>query len=123
MHDSGGEGERGGMTYIVIRRPYAHLEDEVRRVFAGREDVKVIVDRRSGERRATQQPVKVDQRRADRRRAREELVEVLIAEGSAGSRPPPQGAESGWAPEAGHPQHQRAAPVSRAAGGSAATTC
>src|SRR5437870_2075255 len=87
MHDSGGEGERGGMTYIVIRRPYAHLEDEVRRVFAGREDVKVIVDRRSGERRATQQPVKVDQRRADRRRAREELVEVLIAEGSAGSSP------------------------------------
>src|SRR5207245_3658862 len=79
-------GERGGMTYIVIRRPYAHLEDEVRRVFAGREDVKVIVDRRSGERRATQQPVKVDQRRADRRRAREEVVEVLIVEGRAGTR-------------------------------------
>ena len=74
------------MTYIVIRRPYAHLEDEVRRVFAGREDVKVIVDRRSGERRATQQPVKVDQRRADRRRAKEELVEVLIVEGTAGPR-------------------------------------
>src|SRR2546425_835272 len=55
-------------------------------------DVKVIVDRRSGERRATQQPVKVDQRRADRRRASEELVEVLIAEGSAGSSPLHQGA-------------------------------
>ena len=75
------------MTYIVIRRPYAHLEDEVRRVFAGREDVKVIVDRRSGERRATQQPVKVDQRRADRRRAKEELVEVLIAEATTGPGP------------------------------------
>jgi len=44
------------MTYIVIRRPYGHLEDEVRRVFAGREDVKVVVDRRAGERRATHQP-------------------------------------------------------------------
>src|SRR6267143_1422399 len=38
------------MTYIVIRRPYGHLEDEVRRVFAGREDVKVVVDRRAGSR-------------------------------------------------------------------------
>src|SRR3989454_9489682 len=85
-------GERGGMPYIVIRRPYAHLEAEVRRVFAGREGARVIVDGRSGERRETQQPVKVDQRRADRRRAREELVEVLIAEGSAGSSPLHQGA-------------------------------
>ena len=51
------------MTYIVIRRPYGHLEDEVRRVFGGREDVKVVVDRRSAERRATQQPVSVERRR------------------------------------------------------------
>ena len=79
------------MTYIVIRRPYAHLEDEVRRVFAGREDVKVVVDRRSGERRATQQPVSVERRRADRRRAKEELVEVLIAEATTGPGPLRQG--------------------------------
>ena len=79
------------MTYIVIRRPYAHLEDEVRRVFAGREDVKVVVDRRSGERRATQRPVSVERRRADRRRAKEELVEVLIVEATAGPGPLHQG--------------------------------
>jgi len=72
------------MTYIIIRRPYGYLEDEVRRVFAGREDVKVVVDRRSSERRATQQPVMVDRRRADRRKAKEELVEVLVVEGTAG---------------------------------------
>jgi len=84
-------GERGGMTYIVIRRPYGHLEDEVRRVFAGREDVKVVVDRRSGERRATQQQVTVERRRADRRRAKEELVEVLIAEATTGPGPLRQG--------------------------------
>ena len=72
------------MTYIVIRQPYAHLEDEVRRAFAGREDVKVVVDRRAGERRATQQQVMVDRRRADRRRAKEELVDVLIVEATAG---------------------------------------
>ncbi len=79
------------MTYIVIRRPYGHLEDEVRRVFAEREDVKVVVDRRSGERRATQQPAMVERRRADRRRAKEELVEVLIVEGTASPRPLHQG--------------------------------
>ena len=79
------------MTYIVIRRPYAHLEDEVRRVFAGREDVKVVVDRRSGERRATQQSVSVERRRADRRRAKEELVEVLVAEATADPKPLLQG--------------------------------
>jgi hypothetical protein len=79
------------MTYIVIQRPYGHLEDEFRRVFAGREDIKVIVDRRSGERRATRQPVSVERRRADRRRAKEELVEVLIGEGTAGPRPLHQG--------------------------------
>jgi len=82
------------MTYIVIRRPYAHLEDEVRRVFAGREDVKVVVDRRWGERRASQQRVSVERRRADRRRAKEEqeeLVEVLVVEATADSQPLPQG--------------------------------
>lgn len=84
-------GDRLGMTYIVIRRSYAYLEDEVRRVFAGREDIKIVVDRRSGERRATQQPVRVERRRTDRRRAKEELVEVLIVEGTADPSPRHQG--------------------------------
>jgi len=71
------------MTYLVIRRPYAHLEDEVRRVFGGREDIKVVVDRRSGERRATGDPtaVMVERRRADRRRAKEERAQVARATG------------------------------------------
>jgi len=77
-------GERDGMTYIIIRRPYGYLEDEVRRVFTGRKDVRIVVDRRSSERRTTQQPVMVDRRRADRRKVKEELVEVLVVEGTAG---------------------------------------
>src|SRR5262249_46005208 len=87
-------GERRGMAYIVIQRPYAHLEDEVRRAFAGREDIKVVVDRRSGERRVTQQRVRVERRRADRRRAKTELVEVLIVEGTADPSPLHQGLEA-----------------------------
>ena len=74
------------MTYIVIRRAYAHLEAELRRVFGAREDVKVIIDQRRGARRTNQQPTTVERRRSDRRIAKEELVEVLIVEGAEGPR-------------------------------------
>jgi hypothetical protein len=55
------------MTSIIIRRPYAHLKEELRRAFEGQEDVKVIVDKRNGERRTSQQPVAMECRQADRR--------------------------------------------------------
>ena len=68
-----------GMMSISIQRPYAHLEEELRRAFKGQEDVKVIVDRRSGERRTSQLPVAMERRQADRRSPKVELVEVLIS--------------------------------------------
>jgi len=68
-----------GVMSITIRRPYAHLEKELRRTFHGQEDVKVIVDRRYDERRRRPQPVELERRRADRRSPKEELVEVLIS--------------------------------------------
>ena len=64
---------------IIIHRPYAHLEDELREAFEGQEDVNLIVDRRDGERRTSQQPVSVERRRGDRRRPKEQLVEVVIS--------------------------------------------
>ena len=64
---------------ILIRRPYAYLEKELRTAFDGQEDVKVIVDRRYRERRESSQPVALERRRADRRRPKEELVEVLLS--------------------------------------------
>ena len=67
------------MMSIIIHRPYAHLEKELRRAFKGQEDVKVTVDKRNGERRTSPQPVAADRRRADRRTPKEELVEVVIA--------------------------------------------
>lgn len=64
--------ERGtGMMSIIIRRPYAHLEQELCRAFEGQEDVKVIVDRRYDERRTSQQPVAMERRQADRRSVRD----------------------------------------------------
>jgi len=71
--------QAAGVMYIIIRQPYAYLEKELRSTFEGQEDVKVIVDRRYGQRRTSQQPVALEFRRADRRRPKEELVEVLLS--------------------------------------------
>ena len=72
------EGGSGNMI-VVIRRPYAHLEKELRSAFKGQKDVKVVLDRRYGERRKSRQAVAIERRWADRRRPKEELVEVVIS--------------------------------------------
>jgi hypothetical protein len=64
---------------IIVRHPYAFLEKELRSVFKGQEDVTVIVDRRYAERRVKVQPVPMERRRADRRRSKEQLLEVLVS--------------------------------------------
>lgn len=77
------DGKTGTMS-IIIRQPYAHLADDLRRIFEGREDVHVMMDRRHTNRRTSrqQEPLepRLERRRADRRRPREELVEVVISE-------------------------------------------
>jgi len=71
--------EGAGIMTIVVQRPYARLEKELCSAFKGQEDVKVILERRSEERRKRLQAVSVDRRQADRRRPKEELVEVAIS--------------------------------------------
>jgi hypothetical protein len=72
--------EKGaGMMSIIIRRRYALLEKMLCSTFEGQEDVKVTVDKRYGERRTRTQPIQLDCRHADRRRPKEELVEVLLS--------------------------------------------
>jgi len=71
------EGAR--IMYIVIRKSYAHLEEELRSGFVGQEDVKVILDSRCEQRRKERQPVKLERRRLNQRRTKEELVEVVIS--------------------------------------------
>lgn len=73
-----------GLIYIIIRRPYAHLEARFRRVFEGQEDVKVLVDRREGERRRGVQPVALERRQADRRGLKDEVGEVVVLERLSG---------------------------------------
>lgn len=64
---------------IVIRQPYAYLEAELRRTFEGQEDVEVIVDRRSPERPTTQPRAEAERPRDDRRRPKEQILEVIIS--------------------------------------------
>lgn len=71
-----------GELYLIIRRPHAYLEESLRRALEGDDDVTVVVDRRSGERRTSMHPVALERRRTDRRRQREEVLEVVIGEGA-----------------------------------------
>jgi hypothetical protein len=64
---------------IVVRRPYAYLQEELRQGFEGQGDVQVVLDGRSGERRAGRDPMTAERRQADRRRAQQEIVEVVIS--------------------------------------------
>ena len=68
-----------GMMSIIIRRRYALLEKMLCSTFEGQEDVKVTVDKRYGERRTRTQLVELERRHADRRRPKEELVEVSLS--------------------------------------------
>ena len=71
-------GHNPARMLLIVRRPYAHLEDRLRRAFEEREDVEVIVDRRRGQRRMSDRPVQAEQRRTDRRTPREEMLEILV---------------------------------------------
>ncbi len=71
--------EDGIKSIIVIRQPYAYLEKELRNVFKGQDDIKVILDKRQGERRKEPKAVESDRRKSDRRTPKENLVEVVIS--------------------------------------------
>src|SRR2546425_9720488 len=49
---------------LIVRRPYAHLEQRLRRAFEGRDDVEVVTDRRRGERRMGDRQRPLERRRA-----------------------------------------------------------
>ena len=73
------EDEEYRQMSIIIRQPYAHLEEELRKTFEGQKDVSIILDHRYGDRRTSMQPVETDRRQSDRRIQKEELVEVVIS--------------------------------------------
>ena len=69
---------------LVLMRPYAHLEGEMRKEFDGQDDVEVIVDRRFGERRIGERrkggpPLASERRQTDRRREKEEVLHIILS--------------------------------------------
>jgi len=71
--------KKTGKMSIIVLRPYAHLVTELHKVFKSQEDVEVKVDSRYGDRRTRKEPFSYEHRRADRRRAKETLLEVVIS--------------------------------------------
>jgi hypothetical protein len=68
----------GDLT-IIINRPYADLESELKQVFEGIEKVKMFVDRRYEERRTRGQSRDEEYRKAERRKVKQGLVEAIIS--------------------------------------------
>ena len=72
-----------GRMLLIVRRPYAQLEERLRRAFEGRDDIVVIPDRRRSDRRTSARPIQDERRRAERRSRKEEVLDVVI-EGEGG---------------------------------------
>ena len=62
---------------IIIKRQFAHLMNEFKKVFEDHEDVRIWPDRRFAERRTTVQPVLFERRRKQRRSPKAALAEVI----------------------------------------------
>jgi hypothetical protein len=75
--------------HVIVPPAQASLVEVVGRMFEGRSDVEVVVDRRHGERRCRHQVVGIDRRRADRRRLRGDRAVVFERTTPPGG--PPQG--------------------------------
>jgi hypothetical protein len=64
--------------FIIVKSHYHPLLKEIGKAFSGQRGVRIMVDRRMGERRKAEQPVSFDRRVADRRKHEEELLKVIL---------------------------------------------
>lgn len=78
LTDTGHSDGNPGKVIIIVPRPRAYLADLLAKAFEGREDVEVIVDRRYGERRIQKRPVPAERRSGQRRRPKQEVIEVVV---------------------------------------------
>ncbi|MBI4735508.1 MAG: hypothetical protein HY766_05520 [candidate division NC10 bacterium] len=70
------------MYTLIISRHCAQMQRELAPPLRGRKDIRVILDRRHGERRTGCEPVETERRRKDRRRAPNVLLGEQAAEGA-----------------------------------------
>ncbi|MBI4271507.1 MAG: hypothetical protein HY615_14320 [Candidatus Rokubacteria bacterium] len=77
-------GPKRARMRLVLTKPYAYLENRLRRALEERDDVEILVDRRRGERRRSARPVREDRRQSERRTPKEAILEMVI-EGDPGT--------------------------------------
>jgi hypothetical protein len=70
-----------GKMLLIVGKRYAHLQKALRETFDGQEDVEIWVDRRKGQkgRRKGGVPVPVDRKQTDRRKRKEEVLEIILS--------------------------------------------
>lgn len=54
--------------YLVVSRSCLHLYQDIVQLLRGREDIRIIIDRRQGERRKVNLPIREERRREERRK-------------------------------------------------------
>ena len=72
------EREEADKMLIIVRRPYDHLLKELGETFSGQQGVRILVDRRRGQRRRVGNPVSLERRKTERRKHEEELLKVIL---------------------------------------------
>ncbi|HEX9900752.1 MAG TPA: hypothetical protein VGC81_16120 [Candidatus Methylomirabilis sp.] len=60
--------ERASMFYVILSRHCAGMQQELATALQGRKDIRVVLDRRYGQRRAERKRISPERRRTDRRR-------------------------------------------------------
>jgi len=73
-----------GKMLLIVGSRYAHLRKVLLEAFDGQGDVEILVDRRKGERRKRERrkgggPVLSERRQIDRRKRKEEVLEVILS--------------------------------------------
>ncbi len=73
-----------GKMLLVVGSRYAHLQKALMEAFDGQGDVQILVDRRKGERRQGERrkgggAVLSERRQMDRRKHKEEVLEIILS--------------------------------------------
>ena len=79
LRASPGPGNDNGKMCVVIQRPYDHLIQHFKGELWDQQDVEIKIDNRHEERRKATDSFSHERRQTNRRRAKETLVEVVLA--------------------------------------------
>jgi hypothetical protein len=70
--------QENASVLVVIREPFAYLQKEMEEAFKDRQNIRIITDRRKGNRKLKEYPFGHEIRRTYRRTSDEEMAQVII---------------------------------------------